>query len=166
MFHGKILWLTVYILFGVIFTYCKSNKKEVITSSEVEYEDQGTFKINDLQKKIWFEGDTVAYDDLMIAYLNKPPRDMLFWNLYMAHKYDYMCAYYDVFFTLQQIYNIVDDAPLDKMDKKTRIMALKYLKISAERGHPEGKRIFDKYCMDGVYVTKEGEIIDGDDWLD
>jgi len=167
---SKFLWAAIFFISALIIISCSNNEmteeeiKEEIKEAIVYTGPEGPDDIKTLKSKVWLEGDTTAYYKLTIEYLHKPASQFLFWNIYMANKYDYKQAYLDVYYSLLEAYKIVGDYSLDKMDKKTRILALKYLKTAAEKKHSGAKKIFDKYCSEGKYVTKEGEIIDEDEF--
>jgi len=169
IFQSRRILILGLILFSGVFTiYCQSDKKEAIVDSEIKdtviLEEQGAVPVDDLKFKILWKGDTLAYLKLRDAFLLGPEENILFWSLIMANKYDYYIAYFDVFFTLKDSYQIRAYSSLDRMDKKTRVFALKYLKVAAERGHSDAQDYFKKYCEEGIYVTKEGEIIDEDEF--
>lgn len=89
------------------------------------------------------KGDTNAYNQL--AHINLThPEDQLFWALLMAHKYDYNLAYFDVFSCLLDA-NLCQGYSMDKVDAKSRKMALDYLLIAAKKGHKQSKEIIKDY---------------------
>lgn len=85
--------------------------------------------INAIKKKVSL-GDTVAYKDLRVNYLEEPIAEFLPWCLLMANKYKYAPAFYDVYYTLIT-YNGYGRYSMDSLDVKTRQMALDYLKMAA-----------------------------------
>jgi hypothetical protein len=88
-------------------------------------------------------GDTNAYNKLYIAYLTHE-ENMLFWSLLMANKYDYTEAYFDVFCCLMNSYNCVE-YKLDKMDDKSKKIALYYLRMAADKGHKQAIEVIKDY---------------------
>ena len=85
-------------------------------------------------KKDVLLGDTAAYWELSTAYLDYPPQDFLFWALLMANKYDYSVAYLDVFYSLKDSFNPeANNYTFGDMDKKTKAIAIEYLKKAVER---------------------------------
>ncbi|MEO8255695.1 MAG: hypothetical protein ABI554_15050 [Flavobacterium sp.] len=90
--------------------------------------------LSTLKKEVSVKGDTIAYGQLVIAYLNYPPEDFLFWALLMSNKYNYSPAYLDVFFALKNSFNPeADNYSLGEMDENTKNMALKYLKLAVDK---------------------------------
>ena len=79
----------------------------------------------------------------------------------MANKYNYTQAYFDVYYSLYDLNSLgenkstrVNDWSLDKLDKKTQGMAIEYLKIAADKGHEQAKKILGVYRKEGRYMDK------------
>lgn len=91
---------------------------------------------SELIRDILMKGDTSAYDDLSIAFLDYANEDQfLVYALIMANKYDYPQAYYHVYIHLWYLYG--DDHQM--LDSTTRKMALNYLRKAAEKGHEQAQ---------------------------
>lgn len=92
--------------------------------------------IYQLEEKVWRNGDTNAYYQLSLAIMDGGHcAKSLFWPLYMANAYNFHKAYYDVYLFLQDDYSsrYGYDSALYKMDSMTRRLALRYLKLGAEK---------------------------------
>lgn len=81
--------------------------------------------------------------------------------LLMANKYHYTQAYFDVYYSLYDLNSLGEnrtiqakDWSLDKLDKKTQGMAIEYLKIAADKGHEQAKKILGLYRKEGRYIDK------------
>ena len=98
--------------------------------------------IEELKMKVR-RGDKDAYLQLHTANLTHL-EDHLFWALLMANKYDYNMAYFHVFTCLLSANNC-SGWSVDNMDKKTKKMALDYLKMAADKGHTQAKEIIKEY---------------------
>ena len=91
--------------------------------------------IYQLEKKVWETGDKNAYYKLSLVFIDGGHEAYyLFWPVYMANKYGDSKACWDVYFFLEDTYAAnYGDSALYMMDKTTRQLALKYLKIGAEK---------------------------------
>jgi len=90
--------------------------------------------VDKLKQNVWLKGDVPSYQELELNALDESPDKFLFWAMYMANKYDYVNAYWDVYFSLEETYaNKSGDSALFKMDDKTRKIALEYLKQAADK---------------------------------
>jgi hypothetical protein len=86
--YFKSILLLVFILGCImVYLYCKKNST-VSKSNKLNLE-----QINSLKKQIYVSGDTNAYNQLKIKYLEYPKEDLLFWSLYMSNKYNYKLAH-------------------------------------------------------------------------
>lgn len=104
-------------------------------------------------------GDTIAYHEMSIAYMDSPNDDrFLYTALIMANKHDYHLAYEDVYYVLTDYYHKKEFAELEDLDEKTREMALDYLKAGAEKGNKECKWILGNLYTEGKYVEKNEEL--------
>ena len=104
--------------------------------------------IYQLEKKVWATGDTDAYYQLSLSYLDDDPKICLFYPLYMANRFNNAKACWDVYFCLEESYHYAyGDSALYKMDDKTRGLALQYLQLGAERG--------DSVCINTLNELKE-----------
>jgi hypothetical protein len=95
-------------------------------------------------------GDVKAYNRLKILYtkqLRASEREIIFYSLFMANKYHYAPAYFDVYTCLWQAFNGGKYAELWDMthfDPKSKKMALYYLKQSAALGNKQAIYILNK----------------------
>lgn len=87
------------------------------------------------RKNIFIKGDTSAYKDLRIFYLDQPPGDFLPFALVMADKYKYPLAYFDVYSSIE-LKNYLTGEKLSKnnVSNKDYSTALSHLKKGAELG--------------------------------
>ena len=95
------------VLFNFIFFSCNNNIREnsdnslrsKVDTSSLKYMNEYTSSgaIEDNKVKVYSYGDTVAYNDLIIAYIDSPPESLLFLSLVIANKYNYKPAYYEVY---------------------------------------------------------------------
>ena len=104
------------------------------------------------------KGDTNAYYELYIAYMDIDRSSFLPYALLMANKYDYTIAYYDVYECLTLLFwgncdNHV--CYLDSLDIKTRKMALEYLIKGAEKGEYNCLRDLGWLYFEGKHVEKD-----------
>ena len=113
--------------------------------------------VNELESLV-LKGDTNAYDELFIAYLDIGSTRLLPYALLMANKYDYTDAYYDVYFCLTLLYwdDCLDESCyLDSLDIQTRTMALEYLKKAADKGERNALRDLGWLYLEGKHVKKD-----------
>ena len=125
----------------------KEKEKEVtvvkkLNPDSVYSMNEPSIPMEELKMKVR-RGDTLAYNELHTANLQHR-EDQVFWALYMAHRYDYGLAYYDVFASLKSGY-FCQGFSLDRMDEKSKKMALNYLKISADKGYAPAKEVIKDY---------------------
>jgi hypothetical protein len=113
--------------------------------------NQPEVEINLLEEKILTVGDTSSYEALRIAYLDKSDFEFLPWALYMANRFKYPQAYFDVYYSLFSMGCIdcsideLDRWSLNKLDQKTRMMALEYLEMAKNMGHVQAREILVIY---------------------
>ena len=88
-------------------------------------------------------GDTAAYNELAIVYLDYPEDSLLPYAIMMADKYDYTKAYLDVYYCILDMYAGGDVARINEIDLANRKKALKYLKVAADRGLEQAKTDLD-----------------------
>jgi len=139
--------LIIWILFLAV--ACKHKDKqsnvEVITMND-------TRPINDLKELVLKKGDTVAYDELHIAYLNEEhSQEYLLYSIVMANKYNHPQANCRVYYCLTDIFK---DNDLE-IDKETMALAIKYLKRGAEQNDGESLKRLGELYLDGKYLPKD-----------
>lgn len=117
-------------------------KKKNLTVDSARCPCQPSISMKELKKKVW-KGDDLAYRQLYIANLSNR-ENQFFWAFYMANKYNYPKAYYDVFYCLKVSYKC-DDYTLNNMDKKTKEFALEYLLLAADKGYEHAIDIINEY---------------------
>lgn len=94
--------------------------------------------IEEIQKEV-FGGNIDSYVELKTIYLDYPPEEFLFWAILMANKYDYPEAYLDVFRSI--IYPYGSEYPFDKLDKRTKKIAMEYLLLASKKNVLEASEI-------------------------
>lgn len=132
----------------LVFHYCRRNNERVATIT-----GNNTRPIDELKSLVWLKGDTTAYNELYIAYLDEEyDEEYLVYSLYMANKYNYPPAYFFVYDCLTSIY---ENHPTGKIDEKTKKLALSYLKKGVELGDYNSKIAMGLLYMHGKYVPKD-----------
>ena len=103
-------------------------------------------------------GDTNAYEILDIAYLDYSPGSFLQIALKMANKYDYPKAYFDVYLAILDFNEVFSpEDTLDKLDIKSRDLAIEYLILGAQKGHRQSLETLTEYLL--TKETKNRELI-------
>ena len=119
-------------------------ESEVNSNEPVISMNQSLRNEKSLKEAILINGDTDAYCELSIAYLDHPyQEEFLLYAMIMANKYDYPQAYFDVFdcFVLAYWFDI------SKIDEQSASLAIEYLIKAYERGHQQAKDIVEKYSI-------------------
>lgn len=117
--------------------------------------------ISELKELALEKGDTNAYETLSIAYLDYPSGEFFPIALTMANKYDYTQAYFDCYMAILDYNGVYSpENPIDKIDLKTRNLAIEYLIIGAMKGHEQSiETLKDYYLKDTLnrelILTKE-----------
>jgi len=129
-------------------TSCNSKKGD---NFERSMNDPG-IPISELKELALEKGDTNAYETLSMAYLDYPAGEFFPIALKMANKYDYTQAYFDCYNAILDYNGVYSpDKPLDKMDLKTRNLAMEYLINSAIKGHEQSiETLIDYYLRDTI----------------
>jgi TPR repeat protein len=139
-----------------IFCSCQNKNQEESRSTNTPKESP-----SELKKAIIENGDTLAYDKLFTMYLDyKYQEELLFYSLIMANKYNYIDAYFDVFyefFSINEYYGGERNS-LDSLDKDSKDMAIRYLKQAVNKGHKQAKDILGDFYIDGKYVEQNIEL--------
>lgn len=132
------------------------NKKDKLQEFSL---NQPSKTYQELKELALTSGDTIAYHEMSIAYMDSPNDDrFLYVALIMANKHGYHLAYEDVYYVLTDYYHKKEFAELEELDEKTRAMALDYLKAGAEKGNKECKWILGNLYTEGKYVEKNEEL--------
>jgi hypothetical protein len=94
--------------------------------------DTSKVSVVELKRRILRSGDTSAYGSLSVDYIySSYPEEFLVYSLFMANKYDYPQAYYDVFDGIYLLF----DSDIESIDDKSASMAIDYLLKAYEKGH-------------------------------
>jgi len=138
----------MYILIVLFFVACKPKKEhpvEVITVNN-------TRPINELKELVLTKGDTVAYNELAIAYLNEDfEEEYLIYSMVMANKYNYHRAYYQVYDCLTSVF----EHHAGEIDEGTKALAIEYLKKGVELRDPESTKYLGGLYLEGKYVPRD-----------
>lgn len=144
----------ILILISSFFLLTNCNKKD--DAIPLNTSTPNNVKLN--KEKALTKGDTIAYYQLSLDYMDSPYEGFLYTALIMANKYNYHLAYEDVYYILTDYYHKKEFTELKDLDDKTRMMALDYLKAGAEKGNKECKRILGRLYLEGNYIEKNGEL--------
>jgi len=113
----------------------------------------------ELYKSALEEGDSDAYEELSYEYMDSPYDGFLYTALIMANKHGNRQACIDVFYCLTNYYHKSDSSDLlSDLDERTRDMALEYLKLAAEKGEINAKRLLGEYYIEGKYLEKNEDL--------
>jgi len=161
MKSGIIFFKSIVIIL-LLTTSCNKKKKDFPMNSTTN-SDRILYKEEALIK-----GDTSAYYQLSLDYMDSPYEGFLYTAMIMANKHDYHLAYFDVYEVLTSHDRKMGVHELEDLDEKTCAMALDYLKAGAEKGNKECKRILGRLYIEGNYIEKNVELgnrllNDGDD---
>ncbi len=139
----KITLISILILLGYS---CNNSKNEARGKSMNE-----TIRpISELEYLVVVKGDTNAYRELDIAYLDLEHGKFFKFAKVMADKYDYKQAYYDVFIqTLKSTRRKGTTLSLDSCTIEERQLAIKYLKLAEEKGHHQAKDEIEELKKEG-----------------
>ncbi|WP_353098133.1 hypothetical protein [Empedobacter brevis] len=137
----------------LLFITSCDKKEKVFPMNSTTNSDRNFYKEAALIK-----GDTSAYYQLSLDYMDSPYDGFLYTALLMANKHNYHLAYEDVYYVLTDYYHKKESTELEDLDEKTRTMALDYLKAGAEKGNKECKRILGRLYIEGQYVEKNEEL--------
>jgi len=123
--------------------------------------NQSDISQNELKELALTKGDTIAYHQLSIGYMDSP-NDPNFYTVAstMANKYKYHEAYLDSYYTLTDYYHRSNYRNLDDLDISKRKSAISYLILGANKGSKECKKLLGHYYIDGKYIAqnmKEGK---------
>ena len=123
---------------------CKQKPVEVITMNN-------TRPIGELRQLV-LKGDTAAYNELRYADIESGhDEEKLVYAIFMAHRYNYPPAYFDVYSCLK----LVSESYGRKMDEKTKEMAIRYLKKAVELKNCGALGELSILYEKGEYVAKD-----------
>ena len=129
------------------FSACRNNYKSLNAPDRSEEE---------LEELIYKYGDIDAYDELGIAYCDKPVGTFLPFSFAMAYTYDYPQAYFDIATDLMSIYNRNNkDKMTDKMTDRIASIIIEYLQNAYERGHLQAKEYLEESGIVETDTDKE-----------
>ncbi len=132
------------ILIAFLFS-CKQKPVEVITMNN-------TRPIEELKQLVLMKGDTVAYNELITAFMNeKHEEENLIYSIIMAHRYNYPRAYFETYRYLIQILESYGKTT----NEKTKEMAIKYLKKAVELKDCSALGTLSELYKEGKYVPKD-----------
>jgi TPR repeat protein len=111
-----------------------------------------TRPISELKELVLTKGDTAAYDELAIAFLNEQYyEEYLIYSIFMANKYHYPRAYFQVYccLTFDLEYHT------KSLDEETIALAVTYLKKGAELKERQAMIALGNLYLEGKYVVKD-----------
>jgi hypothetical protein len=142
---------SMYFLFLCFLVSCKDGKKEFSINEQ-------SLPTSELKKLAIIKGDTIAYHEMSIAYMDSPNDDKFIEIAkLMVSKHQFHEAYLDVYYCLVDYYHRNDYMNLDDLSPETQKSAINYLKEGAERGNKECKKILGKYYLQGKYIKLDNE---------
>ena len=144
-------------IFLIILCLCVSCTTPRAGTEEWIHGNATSRPVHELESSV-LKGNTYAYDELCIAYLDIGTERLLPYAILMANKYDYTMAYYHVYDCLTLLYwdDCDDDSCfLDSLDMQTRTMALEYLKKAADKGERNAQRDLGWLYLEGKHVKKD-----------
>ena len=96
--------------------------------------------LSELEYLVLEKGDTNAYEELDVAYLDYEHGAFFKFAKVMADKYDYKQAYYDVYIqTLKRTRRTGYTISLDSCTLEERQLAINYLRMAEKKGHHQAK---------------------------
>lgn len=141
----------IILLLTIISVGCK--KKDKLQEFSL---NQPSKSYQELKELALTNGDTIAYHEMSIAYMDSPNDDrFLYTALIMANKHNYHLAYEDVYYVLTDYYHKKELTELEELDPVTRKMALDYLIKGDKKGSIECKRILGNHYLEGKYIEKD-----------
>jgi len=98
------------------------------------------------------KGDTNAYYQLQLDYMDSPYKGFLNIAMNMADKHGYHLAYYNVYECLTD-----ESTDLNTLSEKNKDLALKYLIEGANKGNRNCMNILGNFYVEGKYLKKDIE---------
>lgn len=105
----------------------------------------GTVDVKDLKMRALNNGDTTAYYQLSLDFMDSPYEGFLYTALIMANKHNYHQAHADVYYCLTDYFHKKSGLELKDLDEITKKMALSYLKKGALLGNKNCITILETY---------------------
>lgn len=142
MKHLLLYFMGVVITIGLF--SCKQKPVEVTSMNN-------TRPIEELRQLV-LKGDTAAYKELGYADIESGHHEeKLIYAIFMANRYNYPPAYFDVYCYLADI----SESYGRTMDEKTREMAIRYLKKGVELKDCSALGLLSELYEEGKYVPKD-----------
>jgi TPR repeat protein len=132
----------IFIAVFILMILFSCHKEKSTYTKSLNTQDRSDDVLKDLALN---HGDTVAYEDLSISYLDLPSGLFLPIAEEMANKYKYPQAYYDVYFELS----------FDSCNEKSMAKAIKYLKLAFDKGHFQALYTLGNMYYEGKYLPKD-----------
>lgn len=110
-----------------------------------------TRPINELKELVLLKGDSLAYEELWVAFMNeKFNQEYLIYSIVMADRYNYPHAYYYVYYCLTS----VSEYKAGVIDEETKMLAIKYLKRGVDLKDCNSTKELGDLYLDGKYVLR------------
>lgn len=144
--------LYIIIILIVVFVSCKKEPKWERSMNDTGHD------INELRKKVLYEGDTNAYWNLDVEYLDVDDGRVaiLPYAIIMSNKTNNYFASYVIFSNISIIY---EDDKLDSIDEATAKLAIEYLEKSAKTGYEPAINDLDKLPKNSNNMTYKEKFI-------
>ena len=144
------------LLISTLLLSCNNSDKKSIINEEVSM-NQTSKSLSELGSLVIDDGDTLAYYDLSVAYLDMShPEEFLVYALIMANKYDYPQAHFDVYSCLVNVYY----SDITKIDEITATLAIKYLKSAAKKGHEQAQEMVKEFSINDKIIDNKALVIE------
>ena len=149
--YNVIIIISLSIIGTFLFYHFIANTQELVKSVSMN----NMRPIEKLKKLVLSNGDTIAYSELRIEYLEVHyyEEEFLLYSIIMADKYNYPQAYYYVYECLTSIFERHHYA--GKIDEKTKELALKYLREGVELNDKQSTHELSELYLQGKYVPKD-----------
>lgn len=145
-------WSILIIVSVLVFMSCDMKSNKTNSNEVVRSMNQPTVSESELKKAVLYEGDTGAYYELSISYLDHSfQEEFLFYAIIMANKYAYPQACFDVYFYLTQTFS----SDINNMDENSANLAIEYLLKAHEKGHHQAKDIVEEFSITGSENSKQ-----------
>lgn len=143
----------IFIIIVIIIVGCKNKLNNADLSM-----NQSDISDKKLRELVLQKGDKMAYFKLYNSYLDYEMSDFLPYALYMANKYNYPQAYYDVYICLKVLSVEKDSfASIGRLDTSLQTMAISYLQKANDLGHCTSMRELGKLYIEGKYLNQNIE---------
>ena len=111
-----------------------------------------TRPIKELKELVLLKGDTVAYDELWVAFMNeKYNQEYLIYSIVMADRYNYPHAFFLVYYCLTSVF----EYKAGVIDEETKTLAIKYLKRGVDLKDCNSTKELGNLYLEGKYVPKD-----------